>query len=344
MRRRRTDHFQTLHDAYLADRFQIISKSPSSRLIIQVIAHENVPLRFKRYDLTNGYNAHINSIQTQRKTPWPSNFRHPDVTYRDSLTISVGGVRLDLFHARGETDDGTWVYYPDGNAIFTGDLFLWVSPNCGNPQKQQRYPLEWSLALRKMQSLRAEFLFPGHGPPILGAANVNRALDETARFLELILDHTLQGLNAGHRLDAIIGSLSLPTDLLSRPYLRPIYDEPEFVVRNIWRLYGGWYDQNPSNLKPPREGKLAVSIAKLAGSPIALARTAEKEEDTAVAVTLIENAWLAAKELRVEGEEWKEINRIRSGLYLKQAGESTSLMAQSIYKFASGESLREVGV
>ena len=33
-------------------------------------------------------------------------------------------------------------------------------------------------------------------------------------------------------------------------YLRAIYDEPEFIIHNIWRLYGGWYDGNPSRLKP----------------------------------------------------------------------------------------------
>jgi hypothetical protein len=44
-------------------------------------------------------------------------------------------------------------------------------------------------------------------------------------------------------------------DLLERPYLRPVYDEPEFVVRTVWRLYGGWYDGNPAHLweHPPVE-------------------------------------------------------------------------------------------
>ena len=46
-------------------------------------------------------------------------------------------------------------------------------------------------------------------------------------------------------------------DLLRLPYLRPIYDEPEFVVRNVWRLYGGWWDGNPAHLKPAPEAALA---------------------------------------------------------------------------------------
>jgi hypothetical protein len=42
----------------------------------------------------------------------------------------------------------------------------YIVPNCGNPQKAQRYPFEWIQALRKMASFHADMLLPGHGPPI----------------------------------------------------------------------------------------------------------------------------------------------------------------------------------
>ena len=45
-------------------------------------------------------------------------------------------------------------------------MFIWASPNAGNPQKVQRYPMEWAAALRKMLSFNADLLLPGHGPPM----------------------------------------------------------------------------------------------------------------------------------------------------------------------------------
>ena len=33
--------------------------------------------------------------------------------------------------------------------LCTGDLFIWAAPNCGNPQKAQRFPWEWAVALRR---------------------------------------------------------------------------------------------------------------------------------------------------------------------------------------------------
>ena len=61
--------------------------------------------------------------------------------------------------------------------LWTGDLFLWVAPNAGNPQKAQRYAAEWAAALRAMAAREAALLIPGHGPPIFGAERVRQALD-----------------------------------------------------------------------------------------------------------------------------------------------------------------------
>jgi len=122
--------------------------------------------------------------------------------------------------------------------LCTGDLFIWASPNAGNPQKVQRYPREWAAALRQMAALGAEVLSPGHGVPIFGAARVRQALEETAMLLESLHDQTLGLMNAGASLDQILHAVRRAGRAARAPYLRPIYDEPEFVVRNVWRLYG----------------------------------------------------------------------------------------------------------
>ena len=71
---------------------------------------------------------------------------------------------LRLEHARGETDDHTFVWLPDARVLCTGDLFIWCAPNAGNPQKVQRYAADWARALRRMAGLGAELLLPGARP------------------------------------------------------------------------------------------------------------------------------------------------------------------------------------
>ena len=113
-----------------------------------------------------GTTASSTSASSSTAEPfWPTEYRYPDETYRDRLDLDVGGERFELHHARGETDDHTWVWVPDRRVLCTGDLFIWASPNCGNPQKVQRYAIEWARALRAMAALGAEVLLPGHGLP-----------------------------------------------------------------------------------------------------------------------------------------------------------------------------------
>jgi alkyl sulfatase BDS1-like metallo-beta-lactamase superfamily hydrolase len=299
----------------------------------RVVAHERVAARFDRYRLTRGYNACINARQFQAVHEWPKTFRYPDVTYASDLSLTIGGEQIELHHALGETDDATWVWIPSRKTICAGDLFIWASPNCGNPQKVQRYPREWALALRAMAALDAELLCPGHGPPIFGKDRVRQALEETASLLESLVDQTLALMNEGARLDRVLREVRAPAHLLARPYLRPIYDEPEFVVRNLWRLYGGWYDGNPAHLKPGPDEALAREIAALAGGAdklAARARALSQSGDFALACHLAEMAGMAAPN---DDAVW----RARAEVYRARAAHESSLMAKGIYTSAAEE-------
>ena len=299
----------------------------------RVVAHDAVPSRFDRYKATGGYNACINARQFQTSASWPTTFRYPDVTFASDLALDVGGVRFELHHARGETDDATWVWLPDQRVVCTGDLFIWATPNAGNPQKVQRYAIDWAHALRTMAALGAETMCPGHGPPIFGADRVRRAFEETATLLESLHTQTLALMNEGATLDRVLAEVKAPVDLLERPYLRPIYDEPEFIVRNIWRLYGGWYDGNPAHLKPGTDRALATEIATLSGGAKKLidrARELASEGDLAVACHLAEMAHLAAPS--DDG-----IAKARAAIYRTRADAETSLMAKGIYRSAAGD-------
>ena len=156
---------------------------------------------------------------------------------------------------------------------------------------------------------------PGHGFPVIGADRVRQALTDTADLLDSLVDQTLALMNAGARLDEAIHTVRVARRAGGRPYLRPVYDEPEFVVRNVWRLYGGWWDGNPATLKPAPERALAAELAALAGGAGALADRAlellaaaratrpsprRREADGALRLAghLAEHAWLAAPPTR----------------------------------------------
>jgi alkyl sulfatase BDS1-like metallo-beta-lactamase superfamily hydrolase len=316
-----------------------------------VIAHEALPRRFDRYLMTAGYNEIINRRQFgSRGLRWPREYRYPDTTYSDQLSAAVGGVVFALRHEKGETDDHTVTWLADRRVLCCGDLFICASPNAGNPQKVQRYPLEWAQALRRMLELEPEFLLPGHGLPVVGAGRVRQALADTAELLESLVSQTLEVMNGGGRLDEAIHTVTVPGGLTDRPYLRPIYDEPEFIIRNVWRLYGGWWDGNPATLKPAPDRALAAELAALAGGASALAARAIELVDAAeqgapaaadgalrVAGHLAELAWLAAP-----GDQ--DVAQAKQRVFTVRADAATSTMASGVFRWAADEAVSQPAV
>jgi alkyl sulfatase BDS1-like metallo-beta-lactamase superfamily hydrolase len=303
-----------------------------------VVAHRDLPRRFDRYKLTAGYNGVINARQFKTGTfEWPTDYRYPDATYEGRLDLDIGGERFELHHALGETDDHTWTWVPSRKAIATGDMFIWASPNCGNPQKVQRFPREWAAALREMADKGAELLLPGHGWPIAGEDRVRQALTESAELLESLVAQTLELMNQGARLDEIIHTVRAPAALLDRPYLRPIYDEPEFVVRNLWRLYGGWYDGNPATLKPATEAEVAGELAALAGGA---GRLAGRASELAAAGNLRLAGHLAELAALASPDD-TGVHAVRAEVFGQRATEELSTMSKGVFSWAADESQRK---
>ncbi len=306
----------------------------------RVIAHRAMPARFARYAQTSGHNAALNARQFGGTVAHQSGETYqafaappvpPDTLYDERLSISVGGVGFELKHCRGETDDHTWVWCPERSVVCPGDLFIWAVPNDGNPQKVQRYPLDRAKGLREMAACAPQALCPGHGGPVIGdAAKIAHMLSETAQFLETLVSRTLAAMEAGSppHVDIVTG-IELPKS--DSPWLQPVYDDTEFLVRNVIRLYGGWWSGRPSELKPAPRAELAHEIAKSCGGALSLAERAEAlaaSGDFRLACHLADFALEAAPQDCAVQEKV-------AGIYEKRAAQETSLMTINIFHSAA---------
>ncbi|MDR7304099.1 alkyl sulfatase dimerization domain-containing protein [Haloactinomyces albus] len=300
-----------------------------------VIAHEAVPARFDRYRRSAGHNTAVNRRQFRDpELVWPTEYRYPDVTYRETTEVRHGDLTLRLQHVLAETDDHTVAWWPERGILCCGDLFTWAAPNAGNPQKVQRYPLEWARALRWMAELNAQLLLPGHGLPIAGAARIRQALTDSAALLESLHDQVLELMNTGATLDEVLHRVTPPTELLEKPYLRPLYDEPEFVIHAVWRRYGGWWGGDPAQLKPAPRSELAHELATLAGGAEQLANRARSlAEDGRLR--------LAGHLAQLAGDaapDGAAVHDDRAEVFRRLEDTATSTMARGVYGWAVAES------
>lgn len=304
-----------------------------------VYGHEAMGSHFDRYRRTLGWNTAINVRQfgfPVERFAWPEDYRYPDVTYRDRLQFESGRLHFDLHHARGETDDATWTWVPELRLLHPGDLFIYAVPNAGNPQKVQRYLSDWADALRQMAALGAEVMMSGHGLPIFGADRIRVALTDTAALLDSIEHQTLALMNEGKSLDHILHRVEVPADLRERPYLRPVYDHPQFLVRSVWRRYGGWYDGEPDRLLPAPRADEAREWVELAGGVAAVLARArvladDGDDGLRLACHLVEAASLA-------DPQSSAVHALRAEVYERRAGTQESSMARNIMRHASSAS------
>jgi glyoxylase-like metal-dependent hydrolase (beta-lactamase superfamily II) len=306
----------------------------------RVIAHSAMPARFERYAATARHNAALNARQFGGTVEAQSNDAYaafgtppipPDTLYDDRLDIAVGGVTFELHHCRGETDDHTWVWCPERGVLCPGDLFIWAVPNDGNPQKVQRYPWDRAKGLRAMADCAPQALCPGHGGPVIGEKDkIVRMLNETAAFLETVVARTLAAMENGSppHVDIVTG-IELPKS--ESPWLQPVYDDTEFLVRNVIRYYGGWWSGRPSELKPAPRAELAREIANLCGGAVKLverADTLSRSGEYRLACHLADYALEAAPSDSFVQAKVAEV-------YESRAATETSLMTVNIYNSAA---------
>ncbi|SPA03025.1 Alkyl sulfatase beta-lactamase family hydrolase protein [Cupriavidus taiwanensis] len=184
----------------------------------------------------------------------------------DHKSLTIAGVRVELLHTPGETDENVAVWLPDKRVLMPGDDFYAAFPNLspirGVPM---RSPEPWIASLRKMATLQAEYLVPGHMRPVVGADNVSKALTDYREGIRSVYDQTITGIKEGFAPDDLVQRVKLPPSLASSPYLQEFYGGVEWTVRGIFAEKVGWFDGNATRLFPLTEKERATRLLALAG-------------------------------------------------------------------------------
>jgi uncharacterized sulfatase len=195
----------------------------------------------------------------------------------DRLALTIAGVRLELLHTPGETNDGISVWLSDARVLLTGDLFLKAFPNLYAIRGAAPRPvMTWVGSLTNLIALGAEHVVPGHTRAVLGATNVRDALTAYRDGIKSVYDQTLEGIRKGERPDELVSHVKLPPHLAGSPYLQEYYGTVEWSVRAIYSDHLGWFDGDATHLFPMPEMERAQKIVALAGGvPQTLSRGRE---------------------------------------------------------------------
>ncbi len=231
----------------------------------EIIAQENIKKRFKRYIRLRGSIARYMSQPPDQLPKDSSDIIWPTRYFKDTLSFDVGGVRFELKHYKGETDDQLFVWLPERKILLSADYYQGFLPNAGNGKRVQRHIGPWIDALREITALQPKLLLPSHGEALSDPQSIREDLSVTADALEFILDKTTEGLNAGLRKDRVFQSVRLPDHLRNNPVLKTQYVTAEDISKMVIRQYTGWWDDIPSHWSPAPLELQAAEIITLAG-------------------------------------------------------------------------------
>ena len=103
----------------------------------------------------------INQMQTGGASAEEQRTRLPNATYRDRMTLYLGGKELQILYlGRAHTDGDSIVFVPQDRIAYLSELFFSEE----FPNMAGGYGVSWLEVLDRIDALGADIFIPGHGP------------------------------------------------------------------------------------------------------------------------------------------------------------------------------------
>jgi len=231
----------------------------------EVIGHENIAERFRKYEDLIQHRKRIGTIQFENKTSAAKSydFVYPTITFSKNYEFSLGGKSFDIVHGKGETDDHCFIHIKEDDVIYCGDFFIWAFPNIGNPLKEIRFEREWYETVEGILKKKPSYVVPGHGALLEGENVIQTSLQDVVDCLRFVHEKVVYYLNQGVSLEEMLERIELPERLQSSEYITQKYGCLSFAIKGTYRRYTGWFDGNPTNLNPSKGSEVAKEVLYL---------------------------------------------------------------------------------
>jgi len=311
----------------------------------QVIGHENILDRFEKYRILDKYHIWLNKqqfasigLKKQKEPVSAHETLDPTIILTgndNSYSFQLGRYNFEVYHDKGETDDSLWMFFPEKKVIFAGDLVMNPGfPNVGNPNKVQRYPKHWALAMEKMLERDAEYILPGHGQLIEGKKNVKDALSIRAEAMHFVHDEVVKRMNEGKWFEQIYHEMLeiYPDKFKNHEFLKPTYGCYRFAIHATYRLYHGWYNTgNPTDLFPAKSEDIAKEFLKINDAKKYLNHAKNLYENGKLQLALhILDIIIKGCNL-IEKDVLLETYALKANIFKRQAKEEPSFIAKNSY-------------
>ena len=174
----------------------------------------------------------ISLMQREKISADEQEARRPDQTFRDRMTLHLGGKEVQILHVgRAHTRGDSILFVPQDRIVYLSELyfenqFLFINDG---------YGLDWIRALDTVLALEADIFVPGHGPV---PADPRQTRQNLLRFRQMIVDvrdRVQQEIGRGATEDQAVATIQWPQYAKLQGYDA----QRETAVRRLYRQLTG---------------------------------------------------------------------------------------------------------
>ena len=191
-----------------------------------VIAHEGTRKAILNYSAAEAKERYKNSSPADYALLKDFYYRLPEITLTGDMTVYLGDHTFKIMHLPGHTPYQLGVYVPEEKVIFTADNITYKFP----VYLQQAEPFEWLESLKKLATLDADVIVPGHGE-ICTPAYIPEMIARVQEWIDAVDVLVKQGMT----LESVENNFTF-RDRYPQPPGREAM-EPVLRKANITRLY-----------------------------------------------------------------------------------------------------------
>ncbi len=161
----------------------------------------------------------------------------PDITFKDSYALKLGGRTLELTHLGPNHGESLAVMtVPEEKIMFVVDI---VTPRrVAFRNMPDFWPDEWVRSLKEIEKMDIDYVISGHGPETQPAIDPASIVTEQREYLEDLMHAVKTAMDSGtHSPDALRKSIKLPKYKDWRSYDQWL----PMNIERIWAFYHmGW--------------------------------------------------------------------------------------------------------
>ena len=171
-------------------------------------------------------------MQKDHVSPEEQKARLPQITYRDRLTIHLGGKEIQvLYLGKGHTRSDSIIFVPQDriayvSELFFSDQFLYINDG---------YGVSWLKTLDAIEALLADIFVPGHGPIPADPRETRQGLHRFRQMLVDLRDAVQKEIARGATEDQAAAAIKLPQYEQMQGYK----SQREVTVRRTYREMTG---------------------------------------------------------------------------------------------------------